>query len=105
MLELFRLDPDVFHTPIRKTAHMVVYFVLGAMLVDALKHHGLKGTQSVLVALALAIAVAVADETVQHFIPGRVGALTDVFFDTIGATVGIALMNRAKQMVELAPQP
>jgi len=97
VLDLLGLDPEVFHTPVRKAAHMAMYFVLAALFVDMLMHHHI--ARPACYAVVLAILIATLDETVQHFIPGRVGALMDVMIDTAGAVVGATVMFTLKQHI------
>jgi VanZ family protein len=73
---------------LRKIAHVSIYAVLGALLVRAIRHD--------LFAVLAAVAYAVSDEVHQHFIPGRSGAILDVFFDAIGVLAGIVIFRRLR---------
>jgi VanZ family protein len=71
---------------LRKLAHVAEYAVLGALLTRALGRAWL--------AAALAVAYAVTDEVHQHFVPGRVGSVTDVAIDALGALLGVVVYRR-----------
>ena len=48
--------------------------------------------------LLFCLAVACVDETIQLFVPGRAGRLTDVGIDTLGAALGIVLITLIQTM-------
>jgi VanZ family protein len=76
--------------PIRKTAHMTEYAVLGFLLTGALtgrRFHTYKTTA--VLAFCLAVLYAATDEIHQYFVPGRACRIYDVGFDAAGALVGI----------------
>ena len=66
---------------LRKSAHVSIYALLGALLVRALERDA--------AALTIGIAYAASDEVHQHFVPGRSGAVLDVGFDTVGVIAGV----------------
>ena len=51
-----------------------------------------------LLPLAAGIMVACIDETIQLFVPGRAGLITDVGIDALGCALGIVLINVSKQL-------
>lgn len=80
---------DFLHTLLRKCAHFSEYFVLGilsTMTMFQTKRQHKKTTSLVLCAL-----VASVDETIQLFVSGRSGQLSDVLLDSTGALVAIVL--------------
>lgn len=86
--------------PIRKTAHMTEYAILGFLLLGALS-----GKQSIsrrwaaFFALAGAVLYAGTDEIHQYFVPGRACRIYDVGFDAAGALIGIlaGMVRRKRQ--------
>jgi hypothetical protein len=75
-------------TLLRKGAHLTEYAILGALLLRALRRPGLS--------LTLGIAYAATDELHQHFVRGRHGSPIDVLLDSVGVTVGVLLLRRAR---------
>lgn len=96
------LPEEIWHTLIRKLAHMAEFTVAGLLWSAALS----PGTETAPcvrwkrrgVALLACLAIAVADETIQRFIPGRSGELRDVCIDLLGAMLGV-LAAMALEMI------
>lgn len=90
LLRLTGLAPELWHTVIRKCAHMAEFAVLGGLW------SGTPGTGPVrlrdrLLTIGFAcMATALLDETIQLFRPGRSGQISDVWVDLCGAAIGIA---------------
>lgn len=76
---------------VRKAAHFTEYAVLGVLVSSALDS-GAKRTRSRILLIAAVLAlVASLDESIQLFVPGRSGMVTDVLLDCCGAAMGVAL--------------
>ena len=73
-------------TVLRKLAHTAEYAILGGLLLRALR--------SAPAAVLFASAYAVTDEVHQAFVRGRHGSPLDWLIDTVGATLGAALLLR-----------
>jgi VanZ family protein len=98
---------ELVHGAVRKTAHAVEYAMLGFLIwrvvhsAAALALH--RPAWHFRFALLLAALYAATDETHQFFIPGRQASVRDVFLDTCGAGLGLAVtwcivrMRRSKQ--------
>lgn len=69
---------------LRKTAHVVVYGILGVLLARAGRRTFKKIKTALLVGLILGVTVAVLDEFNQTFTPGRNGRIEDVIIDLVG---------------------
>ncbi|MBP3369668.1 MAG: VanZ family protein [Clostridia bacterium] len=93
---LHTLSPSlsVSHLFVRKAAHFSEFAVLACLFCGALwtgfivpieERVSLKRLCIVLLALPCSVAVAATDETIQRFVAGRVGAITDVLIDSAGA--------------------
>jgi VanZ family protein len=72
---------------LRKTAHVLEFAVLGALLARS---------TAAATALALGVGYAVSDEAHQHFVPGRSDEAVDVVIDTIGVVAGFAMWRRLR---------
>jgi VanZ family protein len=84
------------HGAIRKAAHVTEYGVLGALALRAaaLRKPASWRRASVL-ALAYAVGIASVDELHQATTTTRTGAVSDVFVDASGATLGIGVLALA----------
>lgn len=78
----------------RKGAHMSEYAILAALLLYALSAGKGDPRRWISSAWVLAVAYAAADEFHQLFVPGRDGAVRDVFIDAAGAALGLYLAWR-----------
>lgn len=79
-------DVNLMHTIVRKAAHFTEYLVLGVLAARAF------GLSPVLAVVLVGVCAPSVDETIQLFVPGRVGAVTDVLIDMTGYTTGSALV-------------
>lgn len=91
---------------VRKTAHFSEYAVLAIVLVRlraaARRSHGTRGgeldragVRLVVASVCLGCLAPVADETIQLFVAGRSGQLTDVLIDLSGLLAGTLLSGLA----------
>ncbi|MED1603621.1 VanZ family protein [Alkalihalophilus marmarensis] len=101
IIPFIQIETEWFHFLIRKGAHFTAYFILGILLINALRASGLSGGKSAVVAFLLSVLYAISDEVHQLFIPGRSGEVGDVLIDSAGAAVGIlvVLLCRKKRLV------
>jgi VanZ family protein len=76
---------------VRKLAHPAEYALLAILLLRALRHPRRSIYASAASALALSALYATSDEIHQTFTVSRVGAVTDVVLDTIGAAIGVTM--------------
>lgn len=79
--------------PVRKGAHFGVYFVLGILIFNFICEFVPVGYKSILLAIGISFLYACSDEVHQMFVSGRSGQISDVFLDTVGASVGILLFS------------
>jgi VanZ family protein len=78
--------------PIRKSAHMTEYAILGFLLVGAwTAGKRVLYKRTALRCLLVAVIYASTDEFHQYFVPGRACRIYDVGFDSAGALIGILL--------------
>ena len=80
---------DWFVVPVRKGAHLLVYFVLGYLMISTLKEFRLVDKRTYIFAIILCILYSISDEVHQYFVPGRSAGIVDVAIDTVGASLGV----------------
>ena len=83
------LLPWMTHSLLRKIAHFAEYLLLGFSLSKAFRY---ARNYYLLKPLGVALFIALCDETLQLFIPGRSGQITDLWIDLAGASVGALLV-------------
>ena len=77
---------------VRKCAHFSEYLVLGLIGMQALTpHRSPRCTGAIVLCAALLVGVPSCDETIQLFVEGRSGQVSDVLLDCCGATTGVVL--------------
>ena len=74
---------------LRKAAHFIEFFILGAMLCLFLSAFFRSYAARGLISFGLSFLYAIADEWHQYFIPNRSASLKDVFLDGMGALCGV----------------
>jgi VanZ family protein len=110
---LHRLFPDASldalmtaHYWIRKSAHVVEFFIFSVLLLRAVRgdRRGLT-LRWALIVVCIAAAYAITDELHQWFVPGRGASVSDVLLDTSGAAVaqGLAAWNAHRNEKSRAP--
>lgn len=77
----------LFHKIIRKCGHFAEFFVLGILMM--LNMYQSKFKRKYITGIFLCMLVALTDETIQLFVPGRAGMITDVILDMFGSIVGM----------------
>lgn len=82
---------DMLHHIVRKNAHFMIYLILGAMALNALKRSGVRGYKSSVFAIGICVLYAMSDELHQLFVPGRSGEIKDVLIDSSGSAFGIVI--------------
>ena len=91
---------DLLHILIRKSAHVVEYAVLGALLFRCFDIRFRADTRrSASFALVVAAAYSFADEFHQSFVWGRGASLGDCVLDICGAALGVWLISRVPHSV------
>ena len=75
---------------LRKAGHFAEFAILGWLMT---KSFSLCKNFILLKPLAFSLIVALCDETIQLFVPGRSGAVMDVWIDFAGAAVGALLLR------------
>ena len=94
LLEKLSFGIDVSEHFIRKIAHFTEYTILGLLVANALKVFSVK--EQFLGAFGCLL-VAMCDESIQLFVEGRSGQVSDVWLDFAGALTGLLLYNVIKK--------
>lgn len=77
--------------PIRKTAHVLEYAVMGFLVMGAVYGISVKWYIQCLISWIIATMYAASDEIHQLFVPGRSGEFKDICIDSAGVLVGVLL--------------
>lgn len=86
-------EADSIHYYVRKAAHMTEYFLLAIAISFPLYVYRVRGFWLMLLAGIVCVGFAGLDEYHQSFVAGRGPSLKDVGIDSIGAFVGILLVQ------------
>lgn len=76
---------------IRKIGHFTEYALLGVCVSQALDGLGTCDRRAMLASAAVLALVPSIDETIQLFVSGRAGMVSDVLLDCMGAAFGVAM--------------
>ena len=78
---------------VRKTGHFTEYFALGVLLLATLKTYTPRLIKNIFAPLFCGLAVAVTDESIQLFVDGRSGQVSDVVLDFCGVLTGLLVLG------------
>lgn len=84
---------------VRKCAHFTEYMVLGVLVTYAFDIEGRRTFDRLLPTVVFLLLVPSIDETIQLFVPGRAGMITDVMIDCCGAATGVVLRYLLRSLV------
>lgn len=87
---------EFLHTVLRKCGHFSEFFILGILAVLTFQQTNLR--YKVISEILFCMLVASIDETIQLFVDGRSGQVSDVVLDSIGAIVGIGVVLAMRKM-------
>lgn len=91
-LEQCGLESGFTNHIIRKAGHFAEFFILGILLLGTVRLFTRRPLRHVFKPLFLGLLVPVLDETIQLFVEGRSGQVTDILLDFSGAFSGILIM-------------
>lgn len=86
---------------IRKTAHFIEYAGLGCLCALAFRIWLAPVPVKLRNACELVFFIPFVDETIQLFVPGRSGQISDVWLDLCGAVCGMLLMAAVRRCLEV----
>lgn len=78
---------------VRKCAHFIEFFLLGGLLTASLRPERVAVRGAAALPLFFGLFVPLVDETIQLFVPGRSGQVSDVMLDFSGALCGVLLVS------------
>lgn len=84
---------------VRKLAHFGEYALLGVLWILCLYLFFHKKVYSLL-AFTVCVLISIIDESIQLFVPGRVGSIADVLLDSSGALFSILIVTLVIYLVE-----
>lgn len=79
---------DKIEDVIRKIAHFSLYALVGLLLMALFSTYNINEKNKIISTIIIGAIYAISDEFHQSFISGRSGQVSDIFLDTLGATVG-----------------
>lgn len=88
---------DFWHTLLRKAGHFSEFFLLGVLSLFTARQ--MKFRRREMIGFLFCVFVASMDETIQLFVSGRSGQVSDVMLDSVGALVGIMSALLVKHFV------
>jgi VanZ family protein len=101
--QLSRTDLDALNYTVRKLAHFTEYAILTTLGYQAcLKAFNQLPLTALRYALLVSVLFAISDEFHQAFEPGRTSLITDVFIDSLGASVAAFLLLKFAMRPQLS---
>ena len=82
---------DKYVIPVRKSAHIIVYLILGVLSISLIKEYRLIDIKALIISIIFCFLYACSDEIHQLFVMDRSGEVLDVLIDSIGSFIGIYL--------------
>jgi VanZ family protein len=79
---------------IKKSAHIIEYFVLSLLLFRALISQKIEKTKSLKISALVSVIYAITDEFHQSFVPGRDATVRDVLIDSFGVFLAVYFILR-----------
>ncbi len=99
-LEEKEIIREKYEYPLRKGAHLTLYFCLGVSVLLLLKEYHLITKKEIIISICLVFLYACSDEIHQLFVPNRSGELLDVLLDTFGGSLGVLSISFFKRGIE-----
>ena len=87
------VSADTIHFYVRKAGHMTEYFLLAVAISFPLYVYGVRGIWLVILAGIICVGFAGLDEYHQSFVADRGPSLRDIGIDSIGALIGILVVQ------------
>ena len=92
VVEIFVKDPELVNKIepyARKIAHFSEYGLGGILFISLFSTYGWSDRRKITTSISLGVWYAIMDEVYQLMIPGRSGALKDVYIDSLGFSTGV----------------
>lgn len=78
---------EKFVVPVRKSAHFIIYFILGLLITSFLSEFDFIDKRIILYSVICCFLYASSDEIHQLFVSGRSGMIRDVLLDSLGSSL------------------
>lgn len=96
-------EDSLLQNLINITGHLFEYFVLTYLLMRSYKQSGASDRKIIIYSFTLAILYAFLDEIHQFYVPGRMMDIKDLYIDSLGAFMAVAIYrsrgyNKSKQL-------
>lgn len=91
---------DMFSTPVRKLAHIFVYFILGILLYSLFTCYEFSNKKIFIFTILICFLYACSDEIHQLLVNGRAGKLIDVLIDTFGSFISCIFMYYFRNFIK-----
>lgn len=104
VVEFFVKDPELVNRIepyARKVAHFCEYGLGGILFISLFSTYEWTDERKIIISILLGIWYASMDEIYQLMIPGRSGALKDVYIDSLGVATGVIGMMIVTKSVDL----
>lgn len=104
VVEFFIKDPDLvdrIEPYARKVAHFSEYGLGGVLFISLFSTYEWTDRRKIITSILLGVWYAIMDEIHQLMVPGRSGALKDVYIDSLGITTGVIGMLIVIKIFEL----
>ena len=104
VVEFFVKDPELVNKIepyARKIAHFSEYGLGGVLFISLFSTYKWTDKRKIITSILLGIWYAIMDEIYQLMVPGRSGALKDVYIDSLGITTGVIGMMIVIKVIEM----
>ena len=104
VVELFTKNEDTINIVepyVRKAAHFSEYALGGVLFISLFSTYKWPEGNQITISILLGIWYAITDEVHQLMVPGRHGAVFDVYLDTLGFSTGVLAMLLLIKIVKL----
>ena len=91
---------DVLEFPVRKSAHFILYFILGILVFLFINEFKYSVNDKMIITLLICLIYAFSDEIHQLFVSGRSGEFRDVLIDFLGSILGYFIVNRCLLIIK-----
>lgn len=92
---------NIIQNNIRKFAHLIIFFILGALCIAVIQAFKIKQLYKICISLSFCLIYAFSDEFHQSFISGRIASLLDICIDFTGSFIGVIFFITVRSILRL----
>lgn len=92
---------NIFSTPVRKLAHVFVYFILGILVCSLFACYEFSNKKIFIFTILICFLYACSDEIHQLMVNGRAGKILDVIIDTFGSIISCVIMYYVRNYIKV----